>query len=234
MIDPIGFAFEHYDGIGRWRDIDGEHTIDPNGEILLSLSSDGSFSGIQELSRHLATSSEVSGCYVQQWFIYGMGRGDLDEEEVLCGIEAATLEFNINGTTLQSAPRALTTLDRMYTRFGELGEMDTLARSNNNDEPPEDTGDLPDTGEAEPIEDLTVEVIENSNWGSGYCNSVTVTNTGTIENTWVIELAITDIITSLWSANSVQVSGGVQFSGVDWNATIQPNQSAEFGFCANL
>ena len=50
----------------------------------------------------------------------------------------------------------------------------------------------------------------------------------------MIELPIVDTITSLWSANSVVVSGGIQFTGVDWNATLQPAQSTEFGFCASL
>ena len=97
-----------------------------------------------------------------------------------------------------------------------------------------------DTGEEDtaepviPVEDISVDVVENSNWGSGYCSSVTVTNNGTVENTWVITLQINGTISSLWNAISEEVSGGLQFSGVDWNATIQPSQSAEFGFCANL
>ena len=183
-IDPIGFAFEHYDGIGRWRDVDGSHSIDASGEILLSLESDGSFTGVQELSSHLAASDEVSTCYVQQWFTFGMGRGDHEEAEVYCGIRSAFAEFINDGATLQSAPRALSRLTRMYTRYGEIGEMDTLARTESSSPEPEDTGDPIDTGEPEPIEDLTVQVVENSNWGTGYCNTVTVLNTGTIENTW--------------------------------------------------
>ena len=43
----------------------------------------------------------------------------------------------------------------------------------------------------------------------------------------MIELPIVDTITSLWSANSVVVSGGIQF-GVDWNATLQPAQETGF------
>ena len=55
MIDPIGFGFENYDGIGRWRDIEGEHEIDASGEILQSMSSDGSFIGVPGLSVLLAS-----------------------------------------------------------------------------------------------------------------------------------------------------------------------------------
>ena len=30
-MDPIGFAFEHYDAAGRWRDIDGGQPVDATG-----------------------------------------------------------------------------------------------------------------------------------------------------------------------------------------------------------
>ena len=235
LIDPIGFGFEHYDGIGRWRAMDGSHDIDATGEILNTLETNGTFDGVQGLSEHLAASSEVSACYVQQWFIFGTGVGDMEEPEASCGVDAAVEIFTVDGGTLQSAPKALALLDRMYSRSGEVGEMDTLARGEQVIDEPDDTGDVEDTGgPVEPVEDIMVDVVENSNWGTGYCNSVTVTNTGTVETTWMIELPIVDTITSLWSANSIVVSGGIQFTGVDWNATLQPAQSTEFGFCASL
>jgi Protein of unknown function (DUF1588)/Protein of unknown function (DUF1592)/Protein of unknown function (DUF1585) len=33
-MDPIGFAFENFDGIGAWRDKEGDHEIDASGELL--------------------------------------------------------------------------------------------------------------------------------------------------------------------------------------------------------
>ena len=238
LIDPIGFAFEHYDGIGRWREADGEHSIDARGEILQTVETDGSFDGVPGLAQQLAASDEVSACYVQQWFTFGMGRGDHDDAEVSCGIEAAVESFLAEGATLQSAPAALTQLQRITHRYGGIGEMDTLAIDDDpSSEPsePDDTAEPDDSGEpVEPVEDLDVQVIEDSNWGAGYCNTVVITNTGTAESTWVIELQISGTISSLWNAISQEVTGGMQFSGVEWNATIQPGQAAQFGFCANL
>ena len=40
LIDPIGFGFEHYDAVGRWRAQDGVHSIDASGSILYSPSSE--------------------------------------------------------------------------------------------------------------------------------------------------------------------------------------------------
>ena len=34
MMDPIGFGFEHYDGVGLWRDQDNDLPIDDSGEIF--------------------------------------------------------------------------------------------------------------------------------------------------------------------------------------------------------
>src|SRR5262249_27724149 len=33
LMDPIGFGFEHFDGVGLWRDTDGATPIDATGEI---------------------------------------------------------------------------------------------------------------------------------------------------------------------------------------------------------
>jgi cellulase/cellobiase CelA1 len=116
--------------------------------------------------------------------------------------------------------------------------MDSLAVSASDDPTdPDDTGE-PDTSEpddpADPISDLSVVVDEVSNWGSGYCSNVIVTNNSASEETWVIVESVAGTISSLWNAVSEPVSGGIQFSGVSWNGTLQSNQSAEFGFCADL
>lgn len=240
FIDPIGFAFENYDGIGRWRDLDGEHPIDASGEILQSLESDGIFYGVQELSNHLSTSEEVSKCYIQQWFTFGTGQGNTEEEEVHCGIEHANAHYKNSGGTLVSGLQSLTRLDRIIIRYGSAGEMDTLATSEpsgTNPDDPEDTGasdtSAPsDTGE--PSEPIQVDLIENSNWGSGACYSVTVTNQSNSSQTWVITIEVTGVITSLWNALDAISSDGVEFSGVDWNATLQAQQSTEFGYCVQF
>jgi hypothetical protein len=51
LMDPMGFAFEHYDAVGRWRDTDGGKAIDATGEIVGSDDADGKFDGALELVR---------------------------------------------------------------------------------------------------------------------------------------------------------------------------------------
>ena len=113
--------------------------------------------------------------------------------------------------------------------------MDTLATSIPSDlpDPFPDTGMPVDTGTPEAV-DLLVTVTETTNWGAGACYAVGVANQGTVAETWVIEINVPGIITSLWSAVFEEGPNGHLFSGVDWNATLQPLQSTEFGYCVQL
>ena len=68
LIDPLGFAFEHYDQLGRWRDTDNGHTIDATGEL------DGvPFDGASELAAVLADDPRVATCFVETARRWGSG-----------------------------------------------------------------------------------------------------------------------------------------------------------------
>ncbi len=74
MIDPIGFGFEQFDAIGRFRTKEGAHTIDARGE-LVGTDVDGNFIGPAALSRRLVRSLQFRSCFVQQLFRFVEGRG---------------------------------------------------------------------------------------------------------------------------------------------------------------
>lgn len=70
-MDPIGFGFENYDGIGKYRDTDQGFDIDPSGMLP-----DGTgFSGPIELAGLLAQDDRLPRCMAQQLFTYALGRG---------------------------------------------------------------------------------------------------------------------------------------------------------------
>lgn len=77
--DPIGFAFEHYDGLGRFRETEAGKTIDVSGEIVES-DAQGSFVGPGELGKLLASSVDVHDCYADKWLSFAYGRDQLDED----------------------------------------------------------------------------------------------------------------------------------------------------------
>jgi hypothetical protein len=75
VINPIGFGFEHYDAIGKWRDIENGETIDSSGSVEL----DGeirSFQNATELLDAVADSGDARSCYAKNWLRYAYGRED--------------------------------------------------------------------------------------------------------------------------------------------------------------
>jgi hypothetical protein len=71
-MDPLGFAFENFDAIGRFREKDGEFPIDPSGE----LPSGEKFSGSNELKEILKTRQNLfARCIAEKMLTYALGRG---------------------------------------------------------------------------------------------------------------------------------------------------------------
>ena len=79
VMDELGFAFEHYDGIGKFRTTDNGGMVDASGAIEL----DGvkhSFANARELSQMLAKSPTVASCFAKQWLRYAFKRKDTDAD----------------------------------------------------------------------------------------------------------------------------------------------------------
>jgi hypothetical protein len=76
IIDPIGFSFEHYDAIGRFRDeeIESQLPIDASGALAMSGNVDGPVADAIELSQKLAQSEAAGGCLTKRWFTFALGR----------------------------------------------------------------------------------------------------------------------------------------------------------------
>ena len=73
MMDPLGFALENFDAVGRWRTKDGRDTINPAGVFP-----DGTeFSGIDDLRRLLSQQrkEQFIHCLAEKLLIYAIGRG---------------------------------------------------------------------------------------------------------------------------------------------------------------
>ena len=70
-MDPIGFALENYDAIGRWRDTDAGFPIDPSGE----LSGGVKFDGPDDLKRILVEKDDFIESFCEKMLTYALGRG---------------------------------------------------------------------------------------------------------------------------------------------------------------
>jgi hypothetical protein len=106
-MDPIGFALENFDAVGRWREADGEDKIDAHGQLPDGRELDGPASLRDVL---LTDFARVRRCLAERVLIYALGRGlepsdDCAINEILAVTEAGgdTLAGMLRGV-VKSAP----------------------------------------------------------------------------------------------------------------------------------
>jgi hypothetical protein len=115
MIDPIGFGFENYDAVGRYRTTDNGQPVDASGQIIGSQDVDGTFNGVAELGKRLAGSQQVQDCVARQWFRFMMTRFEQDADA--CSMADVLTKFRAVDGSLTSLPAALAQSDAfMYRR----------------------------------------------------------------------------------------------------------------------
>ena len=116
MMDPIGLAFESFDGIGKYRTTENGANIDVSGNVVNSAGGqlDGAFTGVRELATRLAGSDQVRDCVATQWFRYGTGR----VEKVPDGCSLTKLQdaFGASGGDLNELVVAMTQTDAFWYR----------------------------------------------------------------------------------------------------------------------
>ncbi len=93
LIDGIGFGFEHYDGIGAWRDTDNGKPVDATGEVTESNGAalDGPYDGARELLGRLSSSRQVTDCMASQWYRLALGRVETGGDQ--CSVTRAQDAF---------------------------------------------------------------------------------------------------------------------------------------------
>jgi hypothetical protein len=72
-MDPIGFAFEHFDGIGAWREKERGHDIDASGSLTTGESFDGAGELIALLGRE--RQQQFVRALADKMLTYALGRG---------------------------------------------------------------------------------------------------------------------------------------------------------------
>jgi hypothetical protein len=73
LMDPLGFALENFDAVGRWRTEDEGIAVDASGELPTG----EKFNGPAELRQVLVNSkrNEFARCMIEKSLIYALGRG---------------------------------------------------------------------------------------------------------------------------------------------------------------
>ena len=94
LIDPVGFAFEHYDGMGSYRALEGTLPIDSTG-TLTGTDVDGDFQNASDLTKRLAGSKQVRDCMATQWLRYAVRRKEGAED--VCSQQQVQAAFSKAG-----------------------------------------------------------------------------------------------------------------------------------------
>jgi hypothetical protein len=114
MLDPVGFGFENYDGLGLWRDQDQGLPVDASGEVVGSEDVDGKFVGAVQLAHRLGQSEEVRSCVVKLWFRYGQGRPSTQDDA--CTVQKLETQFAAAKYDVRELLVALTQTDAFLYR----------------------------------------------------------------------------------------------------------------------
>ncbi len=118
LFDPIGFAFEHFDAAGRWRDLDNGLPIDASGE-LVGTDVDGAFDGAADIAAMLADSERVHACYADRMFAFAAGRR-VDDDADACTVDRLRADFISTDGELAELLVAWTRSDAFRYRRADL------------------------------------------------------------------------------------------------------------------
>jgi hypothetical protein len=106
QMDPIGLAFENFDGTGAYRTMENGVTIDASGEIFdASQDLTGEFVGIPELSEKLAQSRFVGDCVANQWFRFSLGR--MESLDDACTLSTIHQGFETSGYNVRELLKSI-------------------------------------------------------------------------------------------------------------------------------
>jgi hypothetical protein len=96
LINPVGFAFENYDSIGRWQDdeVTTGLPVDATGYLAAS-DVDGELIDARDLSEKLARSAMVQQCFAKRFFKDALG-SDLKVDS--CSSDNAASRFSETGS----------------------------------------------------------------------------------------------------------------------------------------
>jgi hypothetical protein len=112
-MDPIGFALEHYDAIGAWRDKDDVYAIDATGE----LPGGKTFDGAAQMSSLLAEDPRFGACAATKLFTYALGRGTTPADAPY--INEIAGDFKADGSRLRDLVKLVATSEPFRLRRGE-------------------------------------------------------------------------------------------------------------------
>lgn len=120
LIDNVGLGFEHYNGVGQWRDKEEGKDIDATGTVVEGGDLNGNFDGAIELAKKLSKSDTVRDCVARQWFRFSLGRNESEADA--CLLQKAMQTFKADDYNIRTLISAIATGDAFSLRHpGTVG-----------------------------------------------------------------------------------------------------------------
>jgi len=121
IINNIGFSFEHYDAVGRWRSVEltSGRFIDASGRLVGS-DVDDDVTNAVELSALLADSAKVKNCFAQRWVEQAIG--SMPSVEDACSVEQIQSRFSETGDVAELMVAIAMSDTFRYINVGGEGE----------------------------------------------------------------------------------------------------------------
>jgi hypothetical protein len=120
LMDPIGFAFEHYDGIGRYRTLDNKLPVDASGTVEID-GTKKTFTDATALTKILADSQEARRCFVTQWARFALKRNNTEADRAM--IDAVVTAGGTSGAGVRDILAGLAGARAFRYRALAAGEM---------------------------------------------------------------------------------------------------------------
>lgn len=119
-LDPLGFAFESYDGIGKFRTTSGGKSVDPSGVLLGVGAGPVSFANTRGLMEAVRSSAEFKRCVTGTWMRFALARreGKADGGS----LDAAFAAFQRSGFVIKDLVAATVQTDSFRFRTPSAGE----------------------------------------------------------------------------------------------------------------
>ncbi len=125
LIDPIGFGFENYDAIGRYRTTERGRSVDNSGELGNTADPNlgGEFNGAVELTAMLAEAREVEDCIADHWFTFAIGHPETEAD--MCAADEVRETFAASGGTFEDLLIAIVLSDTFRYRTIQVEQEST-------------------------------------------------------------------------------------------------------------
>ena len=113
LINPLGFAFENFDPVGRFRSSDNGLPVNA-ADIYQNNGFEAQFSNAHELAVQLGESDLAHQCYAEHWLSYLYGRlAHGSDDALLGGLAAKSKSQNLSA---KAVIRALVQSESFLTR----------------------------------------------------------------------------------------------------------------------